>query len=100
MDPVEFEIYNKWSTWLYERVCKKVKNIIYLRSSPEVSYERIKKRNRDGEETIPLEYLKQLHRLHDEWLIDNEELNVLILDADKLKLDKVTFDVIKDKFFS
>jgi len=100
MDPIEFEIYNKWSTWLYERVCKKVKNIIYLRSSPEVSYERIKKRNRDGEETIPLEYLKQLHRLHDEWLIDNEELNVLILDADKLKLDKVTFDVIKDKFFS
>lgn len=99
MEKTEFEIYTKWSTWLYEKVCKEIKNIIYLRSSPEVSYERIKRRNRNGEETIPLEYLKQLHKLHDEWLMDNEELNVLVLDADNLKFDENLIILIKDNFF-
>jgi len=99
MEKTEFEIYTKWSTWLYERVCKEIKNVIYLRSSPEVSYERIKRRNRDGEETIPLEYLKQLHDLHDSWLMDNEELNVLVLDADNLKFDENLISVIRDKYF-
>jgi len=100
MDKTEFEIYTKWSDWLYKRVCKEIKNVIYLRSSPEVSYERIKKRNREGEETIPLEYLKQLHNLHDRWLMDNQDLNVLILDADTLKLDNNIDNIIKDKFLS
>lgn len=99
MDSTEFEIYSKWSDWLYERVCKKVKNVIYLRSSPRVSYERIKHRNREGEEAIPLQYLEQLHQLHDEWLMDNKDLNVLVLDADNLKLDKLVIDTIRDHFF-
>ncbi len=98
MDKTEFEIYTKWSEWLYERVCKKIKNVIYLRSSPEVSYERIKKRRRDGEETIPLEYLKQLHHLHEDWLMDNQELNILVLDADTLKMDNNIINIIKNKF--
>ena len=98
MNKIEFEIYNKWSDWLYEKVCKKIKNIIYLRTSPKVSYERIKKRNRESEETIPLNYLEQLHKLHDEWLMDNKEFNILILDADNLKLDENLLSIIKDKF--
>ena len=99
MELTEFDIYNKWSNWLYEKVCKEVKNIIYLRSTPNVSYERIKKRNRDGENGIPLSYLKQLHNLHDKWLLNNKDLNVLILDADNLKFDENLIKTIRDKFF-
>lgn len=32
--------------------------IVYLRTSPEVAYERIKKRARDEESCVPIEYLK------------------------------------------
>ena len=100
MEKTEFEIYTKWSNWLYQRICKQIKKVIYLRSSPEISYERIKKRNRNGEETIPLHYLQQLHHLHDEWLLNNEELDILILDADNLKFNENLIKTIKDKFFN
>lgn len=43
--------------------------IVYLRSSPEVVYERMKERARSEESFVPLEYLKQLHDLHENWLI-------------------------------
>lgn len=43
--------------------------IVYLRTSPEVAYDRIKKRARDEESCVPIEYLKDLHTLHENWLI-------------------------------
>ena len=96
MEKTEFDVYLRWSEWLYDRVCKKVKNIIYLRVPPEVCYERIKQRNREGEEEIPLEYLKQLHVLHDEWLLNNKEINVLILDSENLLYDNSLIRKIKE----
>lgn len=96
MEKTEFDVYLRWSEWLYDRVCKKVKNIIYLRVPPEVCYERIKQRNREGEEEIPLEYLKQLHVLHDEWLLNNKEINVLVLDSENLLYDNSLIRKIKE----
>ena len=98
MDKTEFEIYTKWSVWLEKRVCKEIKNVIYLSSSPAVSYERIKRRNRIGEEEIPLEYLEQLHSLHDKWLLENNNVNIIILDADSLKFDINLIKLIKSSF--
>ncbi|VDL96428.1 unnamed protein product, partial [Schistocephalus solidus] len=43
--------------------------IVYLRSSPEVCAERIRRRHRRGEEGISMDYLQQLHDLHDKWLL-------------------------------
>ena len=57
---------------------------LYLRSTPEVSAERIKERSRKREDEIPIEYLRELHRLHDEWLLDNKDIPILILDADTI----------------
>lgn len=99
MSKTEYEIYVRWSSWLYKTVCKPIKNIIYLRSSPEVSYERIKKRNRNGEEEIPLEYLKQLHVFHDKWLLGNKDINILVLDADNIEYNKSLIQTIT-KFFN
>jgi len=42
--------------------------IVYLRTTPEVVYERMKKRGRTEENTVSLEYLKQIHHIHDDWL--------------------------------
>lgn len=44
-------------------------NLVYLRTTPEVVYDRMKVRGRSEETSVSLDYLKQLHDLHEEWLI-------------------------------
>ena len=43
----------------------------------EICMQRIKDRGRHEETGIPLEYLKDLEELHDEWLLDNPKAIVL-----------------------
>lgn len=42
--------------------------LVYLRTTPEVAYQRIIHRNRVEEKTISFDYLKELHDIHEEWL--------------------------------
>ena len=62
----EYQIYMKWfdefSTELQPN------HIVYMQTSPQVCQERIKKRCREGEETIPLNYLRVCHNYHENWL--------------------------------
>ena len=81
MNDIEWSDYTGWFDWLADRFNVKPKGFIYLRASPEISFERIKKRSRSGEETIPFEYLKELHNKHENWLMD--EPNVLVLDVNE-----------------
>ena len=62
IEDVEFQIYCKWFNHFMEDIgfC----GMIYVNTDPEVCYERIKSRNRTGEETIPLEYLKKCDDYH------------------------------------
>lgn len=59
---------------------------VYLRSTPEVVYERMKARGRPEESSVTLEYLQQLHDSHERWLMTNDEkfntIPVLVLNAD------------------
>ena len=95
MHDIEFQIYEKWSNWLRDELCDKIDAIIYLRSTPEVSAERIKKRNRE-EENIPLEYLNKLHQYHDDWLMKKTDTPVLVLDADNITFDEASLDIIRE----
>lgn len=58
---------------------------MYLRTSPEVVFERIKARGRPEETGISLEFLTDLHDIHEEWLLTNNnnigETQVLIINA-------------------
>lgn len=45
---------------------------IYVNTDPEKCYERIHKRAREGEELIPLVYLKDCHNYHEEFLDENK----------------------------
>lgn len=58
---------------------KPMKGKIYLRCPPEICESRINKRNREGEGAIPLSYLTLLHKKHEEWLSNSED--VLVLDT-------------------
>ncbi|CAH8586445.1 unnamed protein product [Heterobilharzia americana] len=56
--------------WVFKNKSIPIDLIVYLRASPTVCMERIRARQRSGEADIPLEYVEQLHKLHESWLID------------------------------
>ena len=64
--PVQYQIYK---AWFDEFLTNNEYQFIYLRTTPEVALERVNRRNRKGE-TIPLAYLEECHRYHEQWLSD------------------------------
>lgn len=65
LDNISYTIYLKWFDELSRGL--KVDKLVYLKTSPEISLQRVKKRNRPGE-TISLDYLKDCHDHHEDWL--------------------------------
>lgn len=78
IDEIEYKIYLKWYDEFLEDT--PLSGIIYLETTPETCFNRIKKRNRSGEEEIPLFYLERCHNYHKKWLKHSN--NVLVLDGD------------------
>lgn len=68
---LEYNIYLKW----FDEFSKLINHSlnIYIKTKPEVAFERVKKRNRSGE-TIPIEYLKKCHNYHNDWLSYNSQI--------------------------
>ena len=70
--------------------------IIYLRTSPEIALTRVRSRNRQGEESVSLDYLTDLHRNYDNWLLHED--NVIVVDVDDF--DKVNPEQIYARVMS
>jgi deoxynucleoside kinase len=88
--PIQYQIYQ---AWFDEFRTKDEYKFVYLRTSPEVAHQRVNKRGRKGE-SIPLEYLEECHRYHEEWLTD-----ALILNADVEEADTCPWiSMIKEMF--
>lgn len=51
-----------------------VDHIIYVKANPQLCKERIQKRARVGEETIPLEYLEDCHSYHEDYLSGRQKI--------------------------
>jgi hypothetical protein len=65
MEEIEFVIYKKWFDEFIDEFPKI--NYIYVKTEPEIVYQRVMKRSRQGE-TIPLDYLQKCHLYHENWL--------------------------------
>ena len=91
----------------YKEICDYFKNIkktvtvpdliVYLRTDPKICYKRMKKRNREEEKNVSLEYLKKLHYYHEKLLINNQQLlpcPVIVLNSNK------SIKEVKDKFIN
>ena len=78
IEEIEYKIYLKWVNEFIEDF-PPVK-FIYVRAEPEVSFDRIAQRGRTGE-VIPLDYLKNCHAYHDEWLFKKNTSPILVLNA-------------------
>jgi len=79
INEIEYNIYLKWFNSFLDIYPEDTLNkIIYLKTSPEICYSRVNKRNRTGENNISLEYLQNCHLYHEDMMkvLDN------ILDID------------------
>ena len=74
----DFQIYIRWFDEFIEDV--PIYGFIYLKTTAEVSFTRVKKRNRDGE-VIPVEYLERCNKYHDMWLDNISEDKKIIIDG-------------------
>jgi deoxyadenosine/deoxycytidine kinase len=99
LNELEWKLYLEWFNFLVTEKCKIPHGFIYLRTNPEVAYERIKKRNRYAENSINFEYIKQIHECHENFLVEKinilqelTEVPTLILDCnEEFELDKAYF---------
>lgn len=57
--------------------------LIYLRCSVKAARARIKKRNRPSELAIPVDYLRKLNGLYEEWMAGWTQCPVLVWDSEK-----------------
>ncbi|CAG9865265.1 unnamed protein product [Phyllotreta striolata] len=83
----DYAVLDQWYRWIRANEDIALDLIVYLRSSPETVYERVKARQRPEEKSVSLDYLKGLHESHERWLMSDDErfntIPVLVLDADK-----------------
>ncbi|XP_034488062.1 deoxynucleoside kinase isoform X1 [Drosophila innubila] len=91
---LELGMYNtlqEWYKFIEQSIHVQADLIIYLRTTPEVVFERMRERARSEESCVPLKYLQELHELHEDWLIHQrrpQQCKVLVLDAD-LNLENI-----------
>ena len=86
----EFIIYNKWFNEFLDDI--NMFGIIYVYATPEICYDRVVKRGREGE-LIPLEYLQKCHEYHEKWLTDKDD-NIHVINADTNITETENMDVM------
>lgn len=89
MTELEWQLYLQWFDFVVTKKIELPQGFIYLRTSPELVYERIIKRSRSAESSISIDYLRDIHNRHEEFLVlkqglsgDLAKVPVLVLDAD------------------
>ena len=78
IEKVNYDIYLKWFNEFAKDI--HIDGIIYVQTEPPTSFERVKKRARNGE-NIPLQYLIKCHKYHEDWL--KNQSNVYIFNGNK-----------------
>ena len=78
IEDVNYQIYLKW----FEEFQRDfpIENVVYVKTDPEVSAHRVKKRAREGE-VIPLEYLKRCNDYHNNWIETVDESNLCVING-------------------
>ena len=70
IEDINYKIYEKWFDEFIDEY--PVHKTVYLKTTPEIAYSRILKRNRHGEETIKLDYIKLCHEYHENMFNNND----------------------------
>jgi deoxyguanosine kinase len=92
----ELVLYNRLHSLLEGRIMR-ADLVLYLQASPEVLLERIRKRGRSFEKSIPAEYLDALNDAFNHFFFHYEESPLLIVNTDRLDFS-VSRDHLEDLF--
>ena len=82
IEHINYQIYLSWFNTFSEEF--PVHKIVYVKTNPEKCHSRIHKRSREGEENIPLDYLTNCDKYHNNMLDRNTNQCIC---ADQLTLD-------------
>ncbi|XP_011702143.1 PREDICTED: deoxynucleoside kinase-like [Wasmannia auropunctata] len=102
---VEAIVLENWYDWCMENTNIRADLIVYLRTTPEIVFQRMQARARKEEDSVPLEYLRQIHEIHDDWLYRQTLFSlpapVMIVDGDKSLEEMVPqFEKCKDRILN
>jgi len=86
MSDLEWTLYLEWFSWFLADHVKKPDGFIYLQTNPQTCYNRLLKRDRSEEKTVPLTYLEKLHEKHESWLVRKESTDAYVKDVPVLAL--------------
>lgn len=69
---------------------------IYIRSSPEKCLERIMERGRENEMAIDIDYLTEIHNLHEETYLKgiSEGRNIICIDIENKEIEEIANEII------
>ncbi|XP_018608376.2 deoxyguanosine kinase, mitochondrial [Scleropages formosus] len=92
INATEWAVYQSWHSFLLEQFGQRLEleGIIYLKAPPQICLERLKRRDRDEEKGVKLDYLEKLHDQHENWLVNKstelhfeqlKQVPVLVLDT-------------------
>jgi len=90
IEDINYKIYNMWFDEFNKDI--KVDKFVYLQTDPSLCSQRIKQRNRQGEE-INLDYLCKCHKYHEDWISNIP--NKIILDGKIHTQDLPIHEIIK-----
>jgi deoxyadenosine/deoxycytidine kinase len=71
--------------------------VVYLKCCPEICYERISKRNRDGENTISIDYLQKVHEKYEKlYCATNSEIlkKIIIIRIDATQTPEQVYEEV------
>jgi deoxyguanosine kinase len=90
IDDVMYDIYERYFSEYEGNLT--LNGMIYVEADPDVCYQRVAKRSRDGESNIALDYLQKCHEYHCKW-IKHTETRILTLNVN----DNVEVSVLQGK---
>ncbi|XP_047007599.1 thymidine kinase 2, mitochondrial isoform X4 [Ictalurus punctatus] len=105
MPEVDYAVLTEWFEWIINNISIPIDLIVYLQTSPQKCFDRLKQRCREEEKVIPLEYLETLHHMYEDWLINHSSFKVpapvLVIPADH-DLQKMLhqFEENREKIFT
>lgn len=95
MHPLELDIFDK----VFKELSWKPDIILYIKTSPELCFERMKQRNRDSERGVSFDYIKKVHDQYEEY-IENIKKDVSVYEINgNNNVDTVIKDILKLGFF-
>jgi len=75
---VEYQIYMKWFNEFKKDFPEE--RVIYVKTSPEIASQRVKLRDRKGE-NIPIEYMQKCHQYHEDWIMNISDNSICLIDG-------------------